>query len=107
MVAAKKSWPRVMAAAALASSCLAAAHDAAAEEQRTTGAEPSAIGDGGVTIRSGPQKDVVMEPPAALVRFNVPGLAHREHAWDVAAHASAGNDIRFQRAFFLSAHMRF
>ena len=28
-------------------------------------------------------------------------------AWDVAAHASAGNDIRFQRAFFLSAHMRF
>jgi hypothetical protein len=31
----------------------------------------------------------------------------RERAWDIAAHASAGNDVRFQRAFFLSAHVRF
>jgi hypothetical protein len=106
MVAGKKSWPRVIAAAALACTCLGGALCARAEEQRSAGNEPLAIGDG-VTIRSGPQKDVIVEPPAALVRFNVPGRLYRERAWDVAAHASAGNDIRFQRAFFVSAHMRF
>src|SRR3954471_13870466 len=63
-------------------------------------AEPGAI-----AARSPLQKDILSDPPAALVRFNSPAHASRELLW--AAHASAANEPRIQRAFFLSAHLRF
>ena len=113
MVRRKKSWSRVIAAAAVACGCLSALGSIAARAEENP-ARNSVAGSGTAASSAasipGPfaiQNDGAIEPASPFARLNVPGPAGREMLWDLAARASAANEPRFQRAFFLSAHMRF
>ena len=109
MLRVKTSWSRIV-TAAFACACLCAP-DPVHADQRLKIEEHShedshvLVETNLASLRSPLQKDVPVEPPAALLRFNSPAHSAGDLLW--AAHASAGNEPRFQRTIFLSAHMRF
>jgi hypothetical protein len=112
MLRERKPWSRAIAAAALACGCLSSlgANAVRAEEMLAEHSLAGLISTAdahSIPARFAIRNESAIEPTPTLATVNLPGLAGRPMLWDVAARASAANEPRFQRAFFLSAHMRF